>query len=313
MEPSNGQLRLGVDLGGTKVEALLARVASDGRWEELERTRVPTHRDRGYDGVLETVAALIDGMIARSGVPREKLPIGVGMPGGVRRDGCVKNSNTTCLNGRPFRQDLEARLGRRLVFDNDANCFALAEARYGAGSAWGDGLVLGVILGTGVGGGLVFRGRVWDGPQGIAGEWGHHVVWSGLPEAGTGEPRSCYCGKRGCVETYACGPAVEADYARRSGRAMALRDIVAQRQTDEHAAAALDLMLETVGRGLANVINILDPSVIVLGGGVSNIDLLYSEGVRRVERYVFNEDLSTPIVRHKLGDSAGVMGAALLG
>jgi fructokinase len=304
-------MRIGVDLGGTKVEAVVVRTEADGSYEELDRMRLPTPREQGYEAVLETVASVVQRMAARTRVPFEALPIGVGMPGGVRRDGCVKNSNTTCLNGRPFRQDLEARLGRKLVFDNDANCFALAEARFGAGAPWRSGVVFGVILGTGVGGGIVCEGTVWRGPQGIAGEWGHHVVWSGTPEA-PGAPRACYCGKTGCVEAYVSGPAVEADYHRRAGKALNMRGIVASAGTDPHASAAFDLFLETLARGLANVINVLDPSAIVLGGGLSNIDRIYEEGPSRVARYVFNEHLSTPILRNRLGDSAGVIGAALL-
>ncbi len=308
------QLRMGVDLGGTKVESVVLRLRGRDDFEELLRLRVPTQRDQGYEAVLETVASMIENTARQAGVPLDTLPIGVGMPGGVRRDGCVKNSNTTCLNGRPFRQDLVARLGRELVFDNDANCFALAETLFGAASGWRDGVVFGVILGTGVGGGVVSRGSVWRGPQGIAGEWGHHVVWATEPgkDSGTEQARACYCGQRGCVEAYVCGPAVQADYLRRSGRALDMAAIVQRVGSDEHARAAVDLFVASFGRGLANVINILDPSVVVLGGGLSNIDLLYSEGVEQVRRGVFNEELATPIVRNRLGDSAGVLGAALL-
>jgi fructokinase len=229
------------------------------------------------------------------------------MPGSItRRQGLVKNSNTVCLNGRPFRSDLGERLGRPACFENDANCFALAEARLGAARAYKDGIVFGVIMGSGVGGGVVAFGRPWGGPQGIAGEWGHHSVGD------LGVRPTCYCGQRGCVELYVSGVAVEKDYERRSGATLPLAEIARVRDGDSHARAAIDEMLEAFGRGLANVIDILDPSVVVLGGGVSNLDLLYTEGVARVKKFVFNDELTTPILRHELGDSAGVLGAALL-
>jgi fructokinase len=209
------------------------------------------------------------------------------------------------MNGRPFRGDLERALGRAIAFDNDANCFALAETTFGAAREHRDGVVFGVILGTGVGAGIVMRGEVWSGPQGIAGEWGHHAVW---PE----RDRTCYCGNQGCLEMYAAGPAVERDYARRSGVTLPLAEIARRRGEDAHAEAAIELFVDSIGRGLANVIDILDPSAVVLGGGVSKLDLLYDEGVARVARYVFNDELTTPILRHAIGDSAGVLGAALL-
>ncbi len=209
------------------------------------------------------------------------------------------------MNGRPFRADLETRLGRAIGFDNDANCFALAEALFGAGADAHDGVVFGVIMGTGIGGGVIARGRVHAGPQGIAGEWGHHGVFFGRPDA-----RACYCGHAGCLEAYAAGPALERSYLEKTGRALSLPEIA--RVPDEAARAVLDELVEAFGRGLANVIDILDPDVVVLGGGLSNIDALYTEGRARVERYVFNDELTTPIRQNLLGDSAGVIGAALL-
>jgi len=242
------------------------------------------------------------------------------MPGAItRRGGVVKNSNTVCLNGRPFRADLTKKVGRDILFENDANCFALAEARLGAARDHVDGLVFGVIMGSGVGGGLVFRGKIWPGPQNIAGEWGHHAIgpWGGAEQnptpGGTLSPRPvCYCGKTGCLEMYISGLWVERDYERRSGQRRKLAEIADKREQDAHARAAVEELVEAFGRGLANVIDILDPSAIVLGGGVSNLDLLYTEGAARVGRYVFNDELDTPILRHLLGDSAGVLGAALL-
>jgi fructokinase len=314
---------MGVDLGGTKIEAAVVRRVG-AKFEVLVRERVKTDRDRGYEAVLETTAELVREIAQRAGVDLSRISVGVGMPGSItRREGVVKNSNTVCLNGRPFRSDLAAKLGRPVHFDNDANCFALAEATLGAARAYADGLVFGVIMGTGVGGGLVFGGRVWGGAQGIGGEWGHHAVgpWR-RPEgdreppsgagAGLSERPSCYCGKTGCVELYTSGVAVEADYARRSGKTKPLAEIAGLTEQDPHARATIDELLEAFGRGLANVIDIADPSAIVLGGGVSNLDVLYTEGRRRVAKYVFNDELLTPILRHELGDSAGVLGAALL-
>jgi fructokinase len=298
------RIALGVDLGGTKTEAVVVRLEP---LEELARFRAPTERELGYDAVLARTADTARQAAAIAGVDVARVPLGVGMPGSVTREGLVKNSNTVCLNGRPFRQDLERVLGRPIAFDNDANCFTLAEAELGAARAHRDGVVFGVILGTGVGGGIAIGGRVWPGLHGIAGEWGHHAVWAGDPHA-----RSCYCGQRGCLESYASGPAVEAEYARLTGTRRPLAEIAGRRETDESARTAIDGLLEAFGRGLANVIDVLDPAAVVLGGGVSNLDLLYTEGVSRVRRYVFNDELRTPVLRHTMGDSAGVLGAALL-
>ena len=297
-------LVIGVDLGGTKIEAVLARRGPPGALEVLERSRVPTASEEGYEAVLGRAEALIRSLAA--GRDLAAIPIGMGMPGGTtRRSGLVKNSNAVCLNGRPFRADLIAALGRDVAFENDANCFALAETVLGAASAHQDGIVFGVILGTGVGGGVVMRGAIWSGGQGIAGEWGHHALRS------EGD-RVCYCGNTGCLELYASGPAVEGDYARRSGKSLSLAEIAQARGADEHAEAAIQGLLEAFARGLANVIDILDPSAVVLGGGVSNLDVLYDEGARRVGELVFNDELTTPILRNALGDSAGVLGAALI-
>jgi len=310
------RIALGVDLGGTKIEAVVLRVGTErepasldelASFEELARVRAPTERDEGYDAVVARTASVVRNVARSAGVDCASVPLGVGMPGGVtRRDGRVKNSNTVCLNGRPFREDLAAALGRPVVFENDANCFALAETVLGAARAFREGVVFGVILGTGVGGGLVLHGRVWPGAHGIAGEWGHHAVWARAPDA-----RPCYCGQRGCVEAYASGPALEQLYADLAGEARPLVEIAGRRGVDAHAGAVLEVLLDTFGRGLANVLDVLDPSAVVLGGGVSNLDVLYDEGVARVARHVFNDELTTPILRHAMGDSAGVLGAAL--
>jgi fructokinase len=305
-DQSPQSLRIGVDLGGTKIEAVLLRIDARGELDVLERERVATEQTEGYEAIVERTVLLIERILQRTNVGPNEVSIGVGMPGSVvRLTGVVKNSNTVCLNGRPFRDDLSRRLGRVISFDNDANCFALAEARFGAARAFGEGVVFGVILGTGVGGGVVCNGRVWSGTHGIAGEWGHHAVY---PDRG----ELCYCGKRGCLEMFISGPAVEADYASQTGQRLALADIAQRRARDPHAGAAIDRFLDAFGRGLANVVDILDPSAIVLGGGVSNLDLLYTEGRERVARYLFNDEFLTPLLKHSLGDSAGVLGAALL-
>jgi fructokinase len=301
-------LRIGVDLGGTKTEAVVVRVVGE-TFEVMAKERVLTERDAGYAHIVASTKALVES-VARAAGLSSLPPIGVGMPGSVSAvSGLVKNSNTTCLNGMPFRRDLADAIGQPVAFANDANCFALAEAAFGA--AKGARVAFGVILGTGVGGGIVFRddagnARVWDGAQSIAGEWGHVVL----------EPASgpdCYCGKRGCVEQYLSGPAIERTYAQRAKRALPLVEIARRARAGEaEARAALDATLDTFGRAIATVIDILDPDIVVLGGGVSNLPQLYSEGVAAVRRWVFNDTLQTRIVANALGDSAGVLGAALL-
>ncbi len=303
-------LRLGVDLGGTKTEAVVLRLSADPHAlpEVLARKRIPTERDSGYAHIVTRTRGLVLEVAKEAGLASPP-PVGVGMPGSTTvKDGVpvVKNSNTTCLNGRPFRADLEAALGVPVAFANDANCFALAEATFGA--AAGATVAFGVILGTGVGGGVVFRDpsgspRVWDGAQGIAGEWGHIVL---DPISGP----ACYCGRRGCVEQYLKGPAIEAAYEARTGRHVKLAAFASS--SDADAVAVLDAAVDTFGRALATVLAVLDPEVVVLGGGVSNVDRLYTDGVAAVARWAFTDRLTTRIVKNALGDSAGVFGAALL-
>jgi fructokinase len=229
--------------------------------------------------------------------------IGIGTPGAVSPDGTMKNCNTTCLNGRPLPQDLTERLGLAVRIENDANCFALAEAVAGAGR--GATLVFGVILGTGVGGGIVYRGELLRGPQHIAGEWGHHSIDPQGP--------NCYCGQRGCVERWIAGPALAGHYAALAGRTATVPAIVAAfRAGEPDATQIMQQFLDRFGRAMANVISILDPDVIVLGGGLSHIDELYSLGRDVIAGYVFNDELRTPLRRNLLGDSAGVIGAAML-
>lgn len=294
-------LRIGVDLGGTKTESVLL----DERGCVVERRRTATPQQRGYDAVLEEIVAHVRHLDARGG--GRALPVGIGTPGVVDAEtGRLKNSNTECLRGRALRADLEEKLGRPIQIANDANCFALAEARAGAGR--GASVVFGVILGTGVGGGLVIDGRVRVGLHGIAGEWGHSPIGSA-----PGPP--CYCGQRGCVETRLSGPAFEEDHRRLAGLDVAIpAKTVLERAdaSDPLARAAVSRYLEFFGEGLARVIHILDPDVIVLGGGMSRNPFLYGAGHAAVARVLFNDRLRTPIVRHELGDSAGVLGAAWL-
>ena len=293
----DGPVVIGIDLGGTKIEGV---VLGDDL-VPLERRRVPTERERGYEHIIERVAGLVEAL--RATAPGSDV-VGIGTPGSLSaRDGTLKNSNTVCLNGRSLHADLERRLGLRVLLENDANCFALAEARAGAGQ--GHAMVFGVILGTGVGGGLVHDGRLWSGPQHIAGEWGHHAIDPAGPP--------CYCGQRGCVETLLSGPALEAAYRAAGGPPLAAAEIAARAATGERAARdVVDRYLDRFGRALANVIDVLDPDVVVLGGGLSRLEALYDRGRAAVARYVFNDELRTPIVPNRLGDSAGVIGAALL-
>ncbi len=290
--------RIGIDLGGTKIEG----VVLDEAGRALERRRVATGQEDGYDAILDRLAGLCRDLRGAAG---DGATLGIGTPGAISpRTGLLKNSNTVCLNGKPLKQDLEARLGRPLAIQNDANCFAMAEAMFGAGR--GHDLVFGVIMGTGCGGGLVVGGRVWTGPQAIAGEWGHMSIDPHGPE--------CYCGNRGCVETFISGGGLERLWQARHGARRELPAIVeAHRRGEPSAAAFMREFFEAFGRALANLISILDPDIVVLGGGVSNVDELYTEGVAQVARFVFSDSLETPIVKHTLGDSAGVIGAALIG
>lgn len=290
----------GIDLGGTKMEC----VVLEGDKVVL-RERQPTPRDGGYEGILAAICELVARCAARLG---QKPPcLGMGTPGA--RDpqtGVMKNCNTTELNGRPLKEDLEARLGIPVLIANDANCFALAETHLGAvREHYPDArVVFGIIMGTGVGSGIVVDGRILNGHHGIAGEWGHNVLSPDGPE--------CYCGKRGCVETFISGPALEAWYQARSKRLLRLPQIAAAAAHDAHARQTIDRLHRLFGQALATVINILDPDVIVIGGGVGNIDSLYTAGRQGVLPYLFNPRFTTPIIRPTLGDSAGVFGAALL-
>ena len=291
--------RIGIDLGGTKIEG----VVLDAVGHEIFRKRIPTERDLGYQHILGRIKFLHDELLAA--VPGQPTTFGIGTPGAISpRTGLLKNSNTVCMNGQPVKVDLEKILGRKIEIQNDANCFALAEAKLGAGR--GKNLVFGVIMGTGCGGGIVHHGEVLTGAQGIAGEWGHTSI---DPQ---GPP--CYCGQRGCVESYLSGGGLENRYAEKFGVRRPLREVTAAYLAGEPSAVEfIQEFFNHFGRALANLINILDPDIVVIGGGVSNFDALYTEGVAAVRRQVFTDELQTPIVKHQLGDSAGVFGAALVG
>jgi fructokinase len=296
------KLRIGIDLGGTKIEAL----AIDDQGVELARHRVDTPRD-DYDATIMAMVELVNRLekeIGSSGT------VGAGIPGSISRiTGLVKNANSTWLNGRPLDKDLSSALRREVRVANDANCFAVSEATDGA--AAGADVVFGVILGTGCGGGLAINGRVHEGPNGVGGEWGHNPLPWPNPEEYPG-PR-CYCGKQGCMEMWVSGTGIALDYGNVTGRTLTTREIVAEFEAgDRQALAAIERFEDRLARGLAQVINILDPDVIVIGGGVSRVEHLYRELPQRLPTYIFGGEASTPILPAMYGDSSGVRGAAWL-
>lgn len=302
---NNLQPLWGLDLGGTKIEGAILESRTNPR--VLHRMRIPTEAGKGYGHIVNQVVKLTDMLSGESGL--KPLSIGIGHPGTLDpHTGLIKNANTTALNGRPFNVDLEQKLGVPVRLANDANCFAMAEAALGGvRRVLPDAeVVFGVILGTGVGGGWVIHGKVINGRQGIGGEWGHNF----LDESGG----PCYCGRTGCVETVISGPALEKFYEKRTLRHLPLRDIVAAAEMgdDEAAAQTLDRLIHFFGKAIAVVINIMDPDAIVLGGGVGNIERLYTDGVAEARKYLFNTRIDTVFLKPELGDSAGVFGAALL-
>ncbi|MBC3784700.1 ROK family protein [Spirosoma utsteinense] len=309
----------GVDLGGTKIEGVVLS-AETGTTPSpdavLIRKRIDTEAHKGYDHILGQIVKLIDLLKTETSLTPER--IGFGTPGTNNpATQTMKNCNTTVLNGKPMKQDLARLLGVPVEVANDANCFALAEATLGIvpGEVPNYQTVFGVIMGTGVGGGVVVRNRdkadsqafVLNGLQGIGGEWGHNILEEdGYP---------CYCGKRGCVEQVISGPALQRYYQQISGEERTMKDIMKRYEEgrDPYASQTVDRMLEYFGKAISVIINILDPDAIVLGGGVGNVDLLYTEGVERVKKYVFNSgEVKTRFLKPKLGDSAGVFGAAML-
>lgn len=296
-------MRIGVDLGGTKIEA----IAIDASGAELHRKRVPTPCG-DYHGTVQAIVGLIADVERELGWKNAR--VGVGMPGAISpATKMVKNSNSTCLIGKPFDVDLGCALGRGIRTANDANCFALSEAADGA--AAGAEIVFGAILGTGVGGGIVVGGRVLNGANAIAGEWGHNPLpW---PEPHELPGARCYCGRNGCIETFVSGPGFARDYREETGKKLAAVDIArAAENGDADARDALGRYTLRLAKALATVINVLDPDVIVLGGGMSNVKSLYSEIPEHWKRYVFSDQLQTKIVPAKYGDSSGVRGAAWL-
>jgi predicted NBD/HSP70 family sugar kinase len=292
----------GIDLGGTKIEGVI--LPSLDSPKPIIRNRIDTEGHKGYQHIVEQIAKLVDQMGHESGLRPDT--IGFGTPGVLDPIlQTMKNCNSTALNGQPLKKDLEARLGIPVTLANDANCFALAETHWGVvkEKAPGSKMVFGIIMGTGVGGGIVYEGKVWNGKHGIAGEWGHnHLDDSGGP---------CYCGKSGCVETVLSGPALQRYYKQISGNEKSLKQIV-QDLSDPYSQQTLDRLHDFFGKAVSTITNMLDPDVIVVGGGVGNIDSLYTEGVASVGRYIFNNRLDVPILKPSLGDSAGVFGAAAL-
>ena len=305
MDPNSDRYRIGIDLGGTKIEALLLSPAG----EALHRHRVSTPRDRRPEAEYEAICAAVSRLTQETAalIPANgEFTIGVGIPGTIdRRTGLVQNANTTSLTGRPLQKEIEQRLDHPVGMENDANCFTLAETRMGA--AKGHDLVFGIIMGTGCGGGICLNGRLHTGQHQIAGEWGHFSV----DPAGA----RCYCGNTGCVETKISGGGVARAFKERYGRPLTLEQITEgyRHGRDPECTAAFEQFLDDFGRCVGGLISLLDPDAIVLGGGVSNIDEIYNEGLERVRRYAFHERIRTPILKNRLGDSAGVFGAAWIG
>jgi N-acetylglucosamine kinase len=292
----------GIDLGGTKIEGVILDPCNPS--QALHRLRVPTEASQGYDHILSQIALLVNRLGEASGLPRPAR-IGVGTPGvTVLSTGLLKNSNTQCLNGKPLAADLARSIGCEVILANDANCCALAEATLGA--AKGFKTVFAIILGTGVGGGVVVNQEMLVGPHGICGEWGHNPL--------LGEETPCYCGRKGCLETVCAGPSLEKFFASRSGKSLPLHGIVKiAAEGDADAVTTLERLREKFAEALGVVINILDPDAIVIGGGVGNLDLLYTPETRSaVLKHLFNDRFDTPLLRPALGDSAGVFGAAML-
>jgi len=295
-------MRIGIDLGGSKIEL----IALDGQGMEQLRFRRPTPAGN-YAATVSLIAAMVQQAEAELGTAAS---IGLGTPGAVSlKSGLMKNCNSTCLNGQPLKEDIEHVLQRDVRLSNDANCFALSEAVDGAGA--GSAVVFGVILGTGVGGGLVMHGQVLDGVNHIAGEWGHNPLPVAKPSESPGA--ACYCGKNGCIETWLSGPAMAADHLKVTGHSLNTEAIVNTAQAGEHACRdTLHRYCDRLARALAMVINIVDPEVIVLGGGLSNIDALYTQVPKLWQAYAFSDEVRTRLLPPVHGDSSGVRGAAWL-
>ena len=287
--------RIGIDLGGTKIEAIII----DNQFQVIDRKRIPTLRDEGYDAIINRIIDLSKEMI---GIGDIDGPIGICTPGTIEATtGLLKNSNTVCLIGKPIQKDMEDALGIPVLMENDANCFALAEATIGAAKKYD--VVFGVILGTGCGAGIVMNKKIHRGANAIAGEWGHHTLYPG--------GRSCYCGNQGCTESYISGTALESEWKELTGEFATVTDVIDNKMYEAHPEWKENFMMN-FGRALSNVIDILDPDAIVMGGGLSKVDLLYTEGMQAVYKESFSEVVRTPIIKNKLGDSGGVFGAAMI-
>lgn len=291
--------KIGIDLGGTKIEIIIL----NNDLQEVYRKRISTEQEKGYQAILVKIENLYQE--ALSAINHQPHTLGMGIPGSISaRTNLVKNANTQCLNGKSLKVDIEAKLKHRVEVQNDANCFTLAEALLGAGR--GKQVVFGVIMGTGCGGGIAIGGKIHSGMQGIAGEWGHMQI----DPAGS----ECYCGKRGCVETYISGGGLQNIYLGRFGEQKTVQEIaVGFRSGDSRASVIFHGFLEHFGIALSNVIDILDPDIVILGGGLSNVEELYTLGREEVGKKLFSDGMATPIVKNELGDSAGVFGAAMIG
>ncbi len=297
------ELLWGIDLGGTKIEILVMEAFSH---QVLVRERINTEKERGRTHILDNIQKLVETTVRKLGA--RPSHIGFATPGTLDPvTGLLKNSNTTCLNDTPLKRDLEKLLNIDVTMANDANCFALAETTLGVipDECPHAEVVFGIIMGTGVGGGIVVDGRVIGGIHGIGGEWGHILL----------EPEGevCYCGKRGCVETVISGPALERYYEKRAGTALPLAAIAAREANDPHAAATIEHLLSSFARGICQVLNVLDPDAVIVGGGVGNIEALYGERcLEKINQHIFNHAFHGRILKPALGDSAGVFGAAML-
>jgi len=287
--------KIGIDLGGTKTEGILL----DDNFEIIERKRVKTNQQEGYSSILDLIKNLVDDLRQKTD---QKTSLGICTPGSLsKKSGLIKNSNTQCLIGKDLKTDLENIFKHDISIENDANCFALAESKLGVAKNFD--VVFGVIMGTGVGGGLIINDHIHNGRTNIAGEWGHHCIWP--------QGNSCYCGKQGCVETYLSGPALEKRWEQLTNKRQSLTEII-QKSDDNLLQKWKTEFLDNFGLALGNVIDILDPDVIVLGGGLSNIPFLYDEGKNSVYQKVFSDQIDTPILKNSLGDSAGVFGACMI-
>lgn len=295
----------GIDLGGTKIEGAILPSLNDP--VPIIRTRIDTEASKGYEHIVRQIEKLVKDMQQQSGLVPQK--IGFGTPGVLDPIlQTMKNCNSTALNGRPLKKDLEAALKIPVVLANDANCFALAETHWGIVKEKFPqaSIVFGIIMGSGVGGGIVIDGKVWNGHHGIAGEWGHNY----LDDSGG----ACYCGKTGCVETIISGPALQRFYAGITGNNITLKEIVLkyQQHSDEAATQTIQRLCRFFGKAVSVVTNLLDPDVIVVGGGVGNIEAIYTDGLKSLKEFIFNNSVDVPVLKPSLGDSAGVFGAAAL-